>query len=85
MAGTAAEKAGTLAEQAKAVASDVADKHGDTVTGAVSSASALVSEKTGGKLDSVTGAVESATAKAVDALKPSQPGPEPTAEDAGTT
>ena len=39
----------------------------------MSSATAFVSDKTGGKLDSVTGAVEGATEKAVDALKSDPP------------
>ena len=51
----------------------LADQHGDKVTGAVSSATSFVSDKTGGKLDSVTGAVEGVTAKAVDALKSDPP------------
>ena len=71
--GTAAVKAGELAGQAKEAVTGLADQHGDKVTGAVSSATAFVSDKTGGKLDSVTGAVEGVAEKAVDALKSDPP------------
>ncbi|MGE4115232.1 MAG: hypothetical protein AB7G36_13735, partial [Candidatus Nanopelagicales bacterium] len=70
---TAAVKAGELAGQAKEAGTGLADQHGDKVTGAVSSATAFVSDKTGGKLDSVTSKVEDVAGKAVDALKSDPP------------
>ena len=72
-AAKAADAAKSAAEKAKDATADVMDKHGDKVTGAVASAGAFVSDKTGGKLDSVTGKVDDLTGKAVDSLKSDSP------------
>ncbi|MDZ7577547.1 MAG: Rv0909 family putative TA system antitoxin [Candidatus Nanopelagicales bacterium] len=67
-AGEVQEQVSGVVQQVTGKVSELAEQHGDKVTGAVGLAKGIIDDKTGGKLTPVTDKVEDVTNKIAQAL-----------------